>query len=329
MKRLSLGKDESALLAAETGGSTTVLIGRGDGQVLLARTLPGTWNENAERLALDLNRTVLFANEQYGAALHQGIWLFGQGAPEHAETIQHFLQAARISPVEFTSFYWAGEAPKLHSPSSPNFISPKLQKAPQRRAFATAMAAVVVLVLLLSLGGSAFLHFQASQEAANVRTLSEQLTRVEARHKGLQQRHADLERKQRALGLVVDNQSPPVPVWFLGYLSEVVPSEMVVTNLSVKREESLWRVRLAGSFQKFDKPFAPAQRSAAVAALTSQLVQGPFHLSFSGPEKGQEAPAQDKARATDFGSWVAKLAASRRATNSPETDHFSIEGFIP
>src|SRR5258705_6073031 len=68
MTQLGLENEEVGHLAAVTGGFTTLVIGRGDGQILLARTLPGTWNEDAERLALDLNRTMLFVNQQYGVA---------------------------------------------------------------------------------------------------------------------------------------------------------------------------------------------------------------------------------------------------------------------
>src|ERR1043165_1494274 len=66
LTRLPADKEEVAMLAAETGGSPTVVIGRSDGRILLARTSPGNWNEGAERLALDLNRTILFVNQQYG-----------------------------------------------------------------------------------------------------------------------------------------------------------------------------------------------------------------------------------------------------------------------
>ena len=54
------------------------------GQILLARTLPGNWNQDAQRLAVDLNRTILFVNQQQGAALNQGVWLFGPGAVERS-----------------------------------------------------------------------------------------------------------------------------------------------------------------------------------------------------------------------------------------------------
>src|SRR5205823_11521057 len=87
-RQLPLEKGEVALLAAETAGSTTVVIGGSDGQIFLARTLAGNWNDGAERLALDLNRTILFVQQQYGVTVNRGVWLFGTGAEEQCEAVQ-------------------------------------------------------------------------------------------------------------------------------------------------------------------------------------------------------------------------------------------------
>ena len=153
---------------------------------------------------------------------------------------------------------------------------------------------------------------------------------MEAKHQDFQQRHDDLDRKRRTLKLVVDDRWAPVPVWLLGYLGEVVPPELVVTNLHLKQEDRLWKVRLAGTFQTQpgEKPPAAAKRSAAVARLVSQLSSGPFHLTLSDPNKDKETPAADKDSSPDFGRWVSKLTTGRPAASPPESDHFSIEGFL-
>jgi len=58
LRELPLEKDEVALLAAVTGTTTTVVIGRRDGRVCLARVLNSTWTTQPERVAMDLTRTV-------------------------------------------------------------------------------------------------------------------------------------------------------------------------------------------------------------------------------------------------------------------------------
>ncbi len=77
---LPLEPNEVALLAAETGGATTVVIGRKDGQIYLGRTLSSTWNVHPDRVNVDLNRTVLYVKQQFGV-LVGSVWLFGAGAP--------------------------------------------------------------------------------------------------------------------------------------------------------------------------------------------------------------------------------------------------------
>ena len=39
-----------ALLAAETGGTTTIVIGRKDGQIYLGRTLSSSWNVHPDQI---------------------------------------------------------------------------------------------------------------------------------------------------------------------------------------------------------------------------------------------------------------------------------------
>ena len=46
LRALSLQRSDVVMLAAETAGSTTLVICDGDGRLLLARTLQGTWNED-------------------------------------------------------------------------------------------------------------------------------------------------------------------------------------------------------------------------------------------------------------------------------------------
>ena len=335
--RLPLEKGEAVLLAAETGGSTTVVIGQGDGQVLLARTLPGNWNENAERLALDLNRTILFANEKYGVALHQGVWIFGQGAQTQAGIIDSNMQiSVRISPLEYNPLYWAAEAPKLRSPPSPNFISSRLQKAPQRRVFARVVAACTAIIVAASLGASAFFLIRARQEKRNLAVVASQFARLESKRNELQRVDAELSRKKRVVQLVSGDRPPPAPAWLLAYLSEAVPSDLVVTNLQVKREEGFWKVKLAGTPQQGVKHPDAQPVSYSVALLKSRLAGPPFHLEMSAPEDKADKAADEKSAAAASGLalpvWLNRVAGSltrKDAQAKPELqNHFEIEGVM-
>ena len=153
LTQLQLQKAEAALLAAETGGSTTLVMGHADGQILLARTLTGNWNQDTERLAVDLNRTILFVHQQHEVATNHGVWLFGPGAAEQRQALQSQIQSPlNLSPVPFDPFYWATEALKLRPDATPNLIGLDLQKAPQRRVFARVVVASTAIIVAASLG---------------------------------------------------------------------------------------------------------------------------------------------------------------------------------
>src|ERR1041385_8778617 len=196
LTRLPADKEEGVLLAAERGGSTTVVIGRSDGRILLARTSPGNWNEGAERLALDLNRTILFVNQQYGVTINKGVWLFGPGAEAQVKTMESQMQLpVKVSPVPYEPTYWATEALKLAPAASPNFISLQLQQAPQREVFAKVIWAATAMILLISAGTSIYAHRQAAQEEANLNSLRRQAVQLQTRHQELQKRNRSEERR--------------------------------------------------------------------------------------------------------------------------------------
>ena len=290
LMRLPLEQEEAVVLAAETGGSTTVVIGRKDGQLLLVRTLSNTWNESVEKLAVDLNRTMLFLSQQSRVTIDEGVWLFGAGAREQAPALQGQMQLpVSVSPVEYQPAYWATEALKLRPGRNPNFLSAELQKAPQRRAYAKVVAAGAVLLVLVALAASAFFLRQARQETANITHLRQSAAQLESRRQQLQQRNADLSNQQQLVDLVLERRPAPVPVWFLGYLGEVVPPQLVITNLHLMREADSWKLRMATAWQGTAGDPAPSEFSNAVVRLRAQLSTGPFHLAPLGSVE-KEAP---------------------------------------
>jgi hypothetical protein len=332
MMQLGLDKEEVALLAAETGGSTTVVMGRGDGQILLARTLPGTLKEGAERLMVDLNRTILFINQQYGVAT-KGLWLFGPIADEQARLVQDQIQLpVKVSPIDYDPLYWASEALKLRPARSPNFISLVLQQAPRRRAFATVVAVGTALLVLGCIAASGYMAFQARQEASNIEVLRKRSAHLQAEFQELKKRNLELASKEQMVKMVIDERPAPVPVWLLGYLSEAVPSELVVTNLHLRREDRLWKLRLAGTAQTQTRPPTAASFSNSVALLNSRLANGPFHVTLvSNSDKDAAARARTVSAesSSSLPSWLTKPQPPGTPSLKPATDTgFLIEGVM-
>jgi hypothetical protein len=281
---------------------------------------------------LDLNRTILFVNQQYGVTVNRGIWLFGPAADQQVEAIQKHTQLpVQVSPLEYEPFYWATEAARLRPTLAPNFISPELQKAPQRQVFAKVVAATAIFVLLASLSLSAYSHYQARQETSNIKLLASQLDRLQTQRSELQRRNDKLDRDQQISQLVLDRRPSPVPVWFLGYLSEAVPNELVVTNLHIKQESGLWKVHLAGTCQSVGGQLAPESFSKATGLLADRLANGPFHLKLLRaiePEADVSPSAKGSSPGNSIQDWLAGLSLKASSPTPAAANQFVVEGTL-
>lgn len=325
LSRLPLNKGEVALLAAETGGFTTVVAGRADGQVLLVRTLLTNWNsqrhedENLERVSLDLKRTLSYVTQQFGLEINRQIWIFGPDAAQQAQVLQPLIGTpVAASPVEFQPSYWANESAKLRPDADPNFIGLKLQKAPQRRIFAQIVAAGTAVILAAALVAAFVLHRLAREEAADTQVLRERAGQLQNQRQTLTQRNTELEGKAQLIKLVLDGQHPPAPAWMLGYLSEVVPAELVVTNFQVKWDADVWKLHLAGTLQATGRQPAPTALADAVGTLADRLATGPFHVAIQ-KRSDRVEPGHDLA---------ALLGGSSPAVAPGVTNQFLIEGVM-
>jgi hypothetical protein len=237
----------------------------------------------------------------------------------------------QVSPVQYDPFYWGSEAAKLRLSQTPNFISAELQKAPQRQVFAKAMVAIISLVLLCSLSVALYANFQAKQEEANIKMLSGRFDQLQTQQRDLQQRNEKLERDRQISQIVLEGRQAPVPMWFLGYLSEAMPSELVVTNLDVKHQEGGWKMRLAGTSQTSAKSMTPDEFSKAAAVLEDRLASGPFHVKIVAGSEGQtntEARAKPGNSGAGIQDWLANIHSAAPEPKPAAMNQFVIEGIM-
>ena len=337
LTQIGIEKEEIGLVAGETGGTTTLVAGNGEGKVLLARTLSGNWNTELERMAVDLNRTVLFINQQYSISINKGVWLFGSGAEQQTDAVQNLVPLpVDESPVEFDPFYWATQAVKLRPELTPNFISRELRAAPKRRVFATVVGAATFVVVGVSIAASAVFLRQAQLEANNIITLNRQMAKLQATKAAMEELDRELSRKKQVIRLVTGERPPPTPAWFLAYLSEAVPSDLVVTNLQIARKEDYYTVVIGGAFQPPAPNQPPPQQIVdPVAVFKARLTSAPFHVKInenaSDPAKpAPAAPPAGKAPEAGVPAWLSRLTAgtpSRQLDNKPvRRENFIIEG---
>ena len=318
LTELPLESNEVALLAADTGGTTTVVIGRKDGQIYLGRTLSNSWNAHADRVNVDLNRTLLYVKQQFGVAVNS-VWLFGDDAQNQIDRIRTALRLpVKLSPVGPGPFYWNQEALEIPVGDTNNLISAEELEAPRRRLLLRVTGALVGLLALLALAAAGGVQYVVMDRGKQLLKLQSKVEQLQVRNAALQDREREFLQKKEFVKIVSDEKVPPVPGWFLGYLGDIVPEELLVSHVRLNREEDRWHVELGGTLQPTTNQ-APAKVLAdAVATLKTNLAQGPFHVQFLGERSG----------AAGKSSAAGDRAIRGPAAPAPAAGQFFVEGVM-
>jgi hypothetical protein len=319
LRELPLGDNEVALLAAETGGTTTAVIGRKNGGIYIGRTLNSSWNVYPDRVNVDLNRTLLYVKQQFGAPV-DSLWLFGDGAGNHADAMRNLIKTPiQISPIAYNPFYWCEQTARIPFGDTNNLISSEQQQAPKRRVMIRVTAIIIAVLAISSLGVAAAFHVLASDRVKTYQSLQPRVEKLQTRQEQLLQREKDLDQQKRFVTQISDEAVPAVPGWFLGYLGDAVPDELFLNRLQFKRENDLWVFEMTGTLQPITNQ-PPSALAEAVSRLTNNLVSGPFHARIT--RNSQEEPDRSAAPVKSPGLLPPGQQASLDKTQ------FAIEGVM-
>ncbi|MCC7375590.1 MAG: hypothetical protein IT581_13115 [Verrucomicrobiales bacterium] len=334
LRSLPLAGEDVALIAADTGATTTVLVGRRDGQLMLGRSLDAAHGTGQSNLAVDISRTALFTAQQFGSNVGS-VWLFGPALePRLAELEAQSQVPVRVSPEPHRPFYWALKGPLQEAGKSPNLVSTEQRKAPQRRVLFIAAAALAAALAVTAGATAALCHALVRQEQNAKLGFERRVVELTARHQELQRVHADLNQRAALATAVLDDRLPPVPSWFLAYLSDAVPSSLVLTKASVRWQGSNWVCRLAGVADvPTNAPAAPALAE-GVAQLMESLRTGPFQMAIGAPTDESGPPAAAAAAPAPafsaIAEWATRLSGSTPSPSANPVTHsantFDLEG---
>lgn len=321
------GNDKEAdLLVAEAGDMRTLIVGRRSGEILLVRSLDPGADPGAARLGVDLNRTLLFVSQQFGATIGS-VWIFGTSEPERIAEIQAHVQIpVRASPEPARPLYWAEEAARLPVDRSLNLVGREQRKAPQRQ---TILRVTTVVTLALALAAAAALVSVRSlsrRQTAILRGLESQITTLQAEHQKAQRLHSELSLRENAVVTIMEDRIAPVPAWFLAYLGDATPVDLRLTEVRVRRDGDLWHLRLGGIPQVVQTNGDPNLTfSNAVASLTRKLQTGPFRVALAGNTNNSVAGLlRSGASTAPASSWAARRAAGP----AMQPDRFLVEGWM-
>jgi hypothetical protein len=330
LTRLPLANDEVAVVAADCGDRVTVVVGRKNGDLLLARSLDANRNKGPANIGVDLSRTILFVSQQFGVNVGS-VWLFGPGSAERAAELQPQIHTPiRVSPEPDTPTYWAEDALRLPPEFAPNLISSEQRLAPQRQTLLRVTTLVSLILVCAAAASVAFVQYLSSRERFEIRRLGTRIKTLQSEHLELQKAHTEFTRQEESIRAVIDDRLPPVPAYFLAYLGEAVPADLRLSSVSVKREGPLWHVQMAGYAQTNAAPRAPNALAISVSAFAKVLTNGPFHLRLADFPTAPTAPPSARETASGvIANWNARRAnAGVAPTPYFPRDRFNLEGWM-
>ncbi|HYV32820.1 MAG TPA: hypothetical protein VEO53_17155, partial [Candidatus Binatia bacterium] len=220
LRQLPVPPEEIVVLAADLGGALHLLLGRGDGQVLFSRSVVLTGAPQNERAAQEINRTLHYAQQQFGASVHQ-LFVFGKQAFAALKDldIRHGLKVQQ-SPAAEDPFFYNREAAALSPKLSLNLVTrARPGQRPVRQWAAAGITALFLGAAATTLQVELVVHARERQAWVRAR---QQEAEASAQAAALTAQREE-RRLQAFLNLVGGLDEPPVPELFARYLATAIP----------------------------------------------------------------------------------------------------------
>ena len=306
LDRFPIAKDKPVLVAVEAGAATVVMVAKVSGQLIMARTILASWSADPARIGIEINRSRLYAKQQFGTTVEK-IWLLGQNNASTAEVNAKCGADKQIMVLPTQPVEWLQSVAKI-SPQQPiNLVSGYLKRKRRQRI----IRRVLIVVCWLALG-----YFLADEWSSTQVWSGEQRRLVQLRanekvmtdeRERLAERNRVVESERALIRQAEEERVPPVAGKFLAYLAGVLPAEIRLTDLAVK-----WDSATGGWTFRLDGIVAADEETAReiIGALQRQLGRSALRARFSATAQAQ----------------VTMPGAA--GTGAPEEQRFSLEGLM-
>lgn len=295
---LNAGKDRPVLLAADTGEATTVMVAQADGDLLFARTMMARWDTDPARVGVEINRSLLYAKQQFSAVI-ENIWLLGTADETARAEVQARCGAGKevtirkSSPVE-----WMEVVAKLTPRHPVNLVAGYLgRKRRQQFVRRIVIGACWLILILLSL--STWTRFQDwSEQNQQLHELQKNHSALLAERDHLLLQNTEVQHRREFLRQVSTDRLPAVPNRFLSYVAGALPAEGRLSEVSIKWDDAAakWSFRMEGQIQGDEDSCREAlisfQKALSRSVLRAKLNNGarsmiPISVSGSEPPAAQ------------------------------------------
>jgi len=273
LDRFPISKGRPVLVAVEAGGATVVMVAKVGEELLFARNILATWSADPGRIGVEINRSLLFTNQQFGTTVDR-VWLLGEDNHATAEVNAKCGTGRQITVLPTSPVEWLQSAAKLAPRQPINLVAGHLRRKSRQLSLRRGLL-IGAWVCLALLGVDAWVTAQAwNQEQRQYTELQAYESKMGAERERLLERNKLVE-KQRAFVKQVDgDRLPAVPGKFAAYVSSVLPQEIRLTELTVKWEEGVgWTFRLEGVVEADEET-----SHEIVASLQRALARSPLRV---------------------------------------------------
>jgi len=239
----------AALLVLLFESKTQMMIVNKDNEVLIIRELDYHWSDNSHsRVSLDINRSILYAKQQYNIHL-ESIHLLGTEALQAHTALQtNIKQPISINESALNACFWANTASSLPLKSSSNFVPASMQrkitslhlyKMAKWASLSLSAAALCIVFFIESL---------VSQYGSITEAQHQSVSELEHQLKTLKEQHLFQQNRQVKQKLTTLN-NPPIPLWFVGRLDQFITDKTTLSHVKVGLKQNTWEFLIEGITQ--------------------------------------------------------------------------------
>jgi hypothetical protein len=306
LNRFPISKGRPVLVAVEAGGATIILVAQVGGQVLITRTILASWTADPGRIGLEINRSLLYANQQFGLSVER-IWLLGQTNHSTAQVSAKCGAGKQITVLPTAPVEWMQAVVKLPAVHPANLVTGYLLR--KRRSLYVRTLLMAACWLGLGLLAMDLWNGTQAWEAAHRRfaDLTAREASLAVERDQLIARNRTVERQRELIRQLDTERLPSVPGRFLALLAGSLPAEMRLIEYSIKWNGTAegWAFRLEGSVETDEETAREI-----VGNWQRQLSKNPLRVRFS-----------EVARAVIS-------APSAPGASGPELQRFNLEGTL-
>lgn len=268
---------QGTLLVSMMEGKIVLVAGREDGSPIWTRHLfpAQDWVPLGERVGTEINRTILFLSQQTNLSIPT-VWFLGEEERLTVQEIQPHLPTPVVPcPIAPDWKYWLWVSATLPVKHPSNFTPVKVLQAPWRSFLRKSVAALVALLLIVSVCTTATIQGYLTKHLAKVQAttgLALALQQEQTRWNG---QLVTLKRQRAWAHHILNPKAQALEGPFLSYLGQVVPSPIILHKASITRTDQGWAVELGGTTHA-----DLGTTLQLLDSLVNALEQSPYHVTL-------------------------------------------------